>query len=99
MAFISREFTVKVGTGRDAYFFTIKQDEWGNLSVKDIETPRGPIHKTIPLPESVVTAMCDALEVVRSGQGCVDPAITGSTGVTGVTGTSGNAGCTGFVFI
>lgn len=99
MAFITRRFRVRVGEGRNAYFFTIRQDEWSNLFVEEIDTPLGPIQRSISLPENVVLAMCDALEIVRSGQGCVDPILTGSTGVTGITGVTGNVACTGFTFI
>lgn len=99
MAFIARKFRVRVGEGRNAYFFTVRQDEFGNLFVQEIDTPRGPIQRSIPLPEDVVVAMCDALEIVRSGQGCIDASATGTTGVTGVTGTTGNVACTGFTFI
>ena len=98
MSIINREFRVRVGEGRSAHFFIINQDEFGELSVKEIQTPRGPIARSIPLPEDVVNAMCDALETVKKGEGCLDDS-SGSTGVTGVTGVTGTSGCTGFTFI
>lgn len=95
---IARKFRVRVGNDPNAYYFTIAQDEWGHLSVTEIVTPHGPMKYCLPLPQNVVTAMCDAMAIVESGAGCIDP-INGSTGVTGVTSVTGNQGCSGFTFL
>lgn len=67
------------------YIFYVAVDLVGQYSVRDIRTPQGLLRDSRPLPESVVRAMSDALDVVQSGA-----YITGSTGLTGgVTGTTG----------
>ena len=93
---IARKFRVRVDNEPNAYYFTISQDEWGSISIIEIETPRGLMQYSIPLPQHVVSAMCEAMTIVEAGAGCLDSTPDGTTGITGVT---GSTGCTGFTFL
>lgn len=64
---IQSEFVYKsVTSANETYYFTIRCDTEGNLSVRNIQNPAGLIVDSMSsLPQEVITDISDAMAVVR----------------------------------
>lgn len=85
MGFFTSSFGFQHAAPDGTYTFFVAQDVAGQYFVQDIRTPQGALRDNRALPESVIRAMAEALDLVQSGNLPVcDP--SGSTGTTGTTG-------------
>lgn len=64
---IASEFTYRSGVPASAYRFTVLVDETGEISVRDIQSPRGLIIDSVTsLPQSVITDINTAIAQVEN---------------------------------
>lgn len=64
---ILAEFTYQSGVSPDIYYFTVVYDQFGNVSVRNIQSPYGLIIDTMTaLPQSVTDDICTATAQVES---------------------------------
>ena len=61
------DFTYRSGVSPNFYYFTIQQDQFGNVSVKDIESPQGRIvDSQTSIPQSVTNDIQTAIQQVNN---------------------------------